>query len=66
MRAPNKEITKLIRLARKQGFVVERSKNGHYHVHAAGSREVAVLPSSPSRGGERDAKSSLRKIGMDV
>lgn len=64
-RAPNKDITKLLRLAGKQGFDVSRSKNGHYHVRASDGR-VAILPSSPSIGGVRDARASLRKIGVEV
>ena len=60
-----KEIAKMLSGAARSGLTVKQSRNGHFKVYA-GSRLVAVLASTPSCSrGLLNARSDLRKLGVD-
>lgn len=60
----NKEIAKLIKKARQQGWRVEQTKNCHYKFFAPNGT-IVVAPSTPSSSrGFKNLKSHLRARGF--
>lgn len=60
---PNKEITKLARTARKQGWTVERTKGDHFRWTPPGGRYV-ITAQSPRR--MESIVRLLRKAGLEI
>lgn len=64
-RAPNKEVTELIRKLERQGFLVRRARSGHYRVTAQDGR-TWTLSSSPRSGVCPRTVAGLRRIGAQL
>lgn len=63
--ASNKDINRLIRLLREQGFKVELKNNGHHEVRNEDGEFVTWLASTPSEyRGWQNALATLRRHGF--
>lgn len=65
VQGPQKDFTKLIRQLRKNGYVVEMRKGGHYAVMARDGQRLVTLPASTSdHRAIKNARALLRRNGI--
>jgi len=66
----NKEIMKIVRKARKEGWLVVKTKNNHIQFYPPNNEEdIIVLPSTPAFSSSRAFKNNIMKLrakGLDV
>lgn len=61
------DVKRLLRMARKAGLVVRVNTTSHYVIETADGQRVTTVSQSPgSRAALNEAKSRLRKAGVDV
>lgn len=60
--ASNKEMRKIAREAKKSGFAVDRTRNGHYRISAANGDAITISFSPGTDASERDSIHSYRKF----
>lgn len=59
------DLRKLLKAAQDQGFIVKRTRKGHWQVRNAEGQIVAVIAGTPSDSHAwRNALSDMRKAGL--
>jgi hypothetical protein len=65
MAGSNAELKQIIRDLGREGYVVSRTKSGHYSVCARDGRRLYALPSTPGRGrGMNNLRAALKRKGL--
>jgi len=62
---PRKDIEQVVRAARRQGWRVEKTRNGHWKLYAPNGRDIVVAAGTPrGRSSVDDTIAKLRRYGF--